>query len=134
MVNMILMLSSVFIAGDSNRPAVTVTDKAYGRTYHFKSIHTDAELYTMAPIERAAAVEFDKKHKKTCMAVKYFFNQQVTKFCYIDDNSRHWMTQSGMVNWQRLWCLWDFQTFFFNLYTCSTSSQVTGTLGIIHLQ
>jgi hypothetical protein len=60
---MILMLSSVFIGGDNNRPAVTVTDKANGRTNHFKPIHTDAELCILTPIERAAAVEYDKKHK-----------------------------------------------------------------------
>ena len=57
--HMILMLSSVFIGGEINRPVVTVTDKAYGRTDHFKPTHTDAELCMMAPIERAAAVEFD---------------------------------------------------------------------------
>lgn len=128
--HMILMLSSVFISSDINRPAVTVTDKAYGRTDHFKPIHTDAELRMMAPIERAAAVEFDKKHKKPRMAVEYSFNQQVTKFRHIDDYRRHRMTQNGRVHWQRLRCLWDMQTFFFNLYTCSAGSQVTGTLGV----
>jgi hypothetical protein len=127
---MILMLSSVFISGDTNRPAVTVTDKAYGRTDHFKPIHTDAELCVMAPIERAAAVEFDEKHKKLCMAVEYSFNQQVTKFCHVDHYHRRRMTQSGRVNWQCLRCLWDLQTFFFNLYTCSAGSQITGTLGV----
>jgi hypothetical protein len=60
---MILILSSVFIGEDRNRPALTVTDKSYGRTDHFKHIHTDAELHMMAPHERAVAVEFDKEHK-----------------------------------------------------------------------
>jgi hypothetical protein len=35
-----LMLSSLFIDGDQNRPAVTVTDKAYGRTPDFKPLNT----------------------------------------------------------------------------------------------
>jgi hypothetical protein len=42
--SMILMLSSVFIGGDMSRLAVTVTDKAYDCTEHFKPLHTDAKL------------------------------------------------------------------------------------------
>jgi hypothetical protein len=64
------------------------------------------------------------------MAIEYSFNQQVTKFRHIDDYHRHLLTQSGRVNWQHLRCLWDMQTLFFNLYTCSACSQVTGTLGV----
>ena len=127
---MILMLSSVFIGGDLNRPAITVTDKAYGRTNHFKPLHTDAELRMMVREERADAVEFDRKHKKPRMAVEYSFNQQVTKFPHTDDYRRHKITQSGRSNWQYLRCLWDLQTFFFNLFTCAMGSQVTGTLGV----
>ena len=61
--SVILLLSSVFIGGDLNQPAITATDKAYGRTTYFKPVHTDAELQMKAFEERAAATEFDKKHK-----------------------------------------------------------------------
>jgi hypothetical protein len=64
------------------------------------------------------------------MAVEYSFNQQVTKFPHINDYRRHRVTINGRSNWQCLHCLWDLQTFFFNLYTCSVGSQVTGTLGV----
>lgn len=128
--SMILMLSNVFINGDLNRPAVTVTDKAYGRTEHFKPIHTDAELQMMNRVDRELALQFDKKHKKPRMAVEYSFNQQITKFRHSDDYRRHKITQSGSSNWNYLRCLWDLQTLFFNLYTCSAGSQVTGALGV----
>jgi hypothetical protein len=128
--SMIIMLSSVFIGGDLQRPAITVTDKAYGRTNHFKPLHTDAELRMMVREERAAAMEFDKNHKKPRMGVEYSFNQQVTKFPHIDDYRRHKITQSGQSNWNYLRCLWDLQTLFFNLYTCGAGSQVTGLLGV----
>ncbi len=87
--SMIVMLSSVFIGADINRPAVTVTEKVYGRTPHFKPIHTEAELCMMAPNEKAAAVDFVKKHKKPRMAVEYSFNHQVPKFPHINDYHRH---------------------------------------------
>jgi hypothetical protein len=82
---MILMLSSVFIGEDRNRPAVAVTGTVYGRTPHFEPIHTDAELHMMAPNERATAVDIKEQHKKPCMAIECTFNQQVTKFSHIDD-------------------------------------------------
>jgi hypothetical protein len=44
-----LMLSYLFIDGNHNQPAVTVMDKAYGITPHFKPLHTEAELRMMAP-------------------------------------------------------------------------------------
>jgi hypothetical protein len=66
---MLLMLSSVYINGDLNRPAITVTDKAYGRTAHFKPLHTKAELWMMGAEERIRAVEFDKQHKKPRLSV-----------------------------------------------------------------
>ncbi len=113
--SMILMLSSVFIGGDRNKPVLTVTDKAYRRTDHFKPIHTDAELCMMAPNERAIGVEFDKKHKKPRMAVEYSFNQQVTKFCHTDDYRRHWKTQNGTSNWQHLHC---------GIYRCFSSTYI----------
>jgi hypothetical protein len=128
--SMILMLSSVFICGDLYQPAITITDKAYGKTNHFKPLHTDADLRMMAREERAAAIEFDKKHKKPCMAVECSFNQQVTKFPHIDDYRRHKITQSDRSNWHYLRCLWDLQTFFFNVYICGAGSQVTGTLRV----
>jgi hypothetical protein len=87
--SMILMLSNVFINGDLNRPTVTVTDRAYGRSDHFKPIHTDAELQMMNRVDRELALQFDKKHKKPRMAVEYSFNQQVTKFRHSDDYRRH---------------------------------------------
>jgi hypothetical protein len=127
---MILMLSSVFIGGNMNRLAVTVTDKAYGRTEHFKPLHADAELRMMVRDERNNVIEFDRKHKKPQMAVEYSFNQQVTKFPHVDNHHRHRIMQSGTSNWQYLCCLWDLQTFFFNLYTCGAGSQVTGLLGV----
>ncbi len=82
-----------------------VTDKAYGRTNHFKPSHTDAEQWMMACEERADAIEFDKKHKKPIMAVEYSFNQQITKFPHTDDDHRHKNTQSGSSNWHYLRCL-----------------------------
>jgi hypothetical protein len=51
------MLSALYKNGDRNRPAITVTDKEYGITNHFKLLHTEAELQMMAPNERALAVK-----------------------------------------------------------------------------
>jgi hypothetical protein len=104
--SMILMLSNVFISVDLNRPTVTVTDKAYRNSDHFKAIHTDAELQMMNHVERELALQFDKKHKKPCMAVEYSFNQQVTKFQHSDDYCRHKIMQSGSSNWNYLHYLW----------------------------
>jgi len=39
--SMFLMLSDVYINGDWNRLAKTVTDKAYSQTPHFQPLHTD---------------------------------------------------------------------------------------------
>jgi len=38
-----LMLSALFVNGDADRPALTVTEKAYGRTPHFRPHQTEAE-------------------------------------------------------------------------------------------
>jgi hypothetical protein len=54
-----LMLSNVFINEDLNRPATTITDKASGCLDHFKSIHTDAELWMMNRVEQELALVFD---------------------------------------------------------------------------
>jgi hypothetical protein len=42
--SMVNMLSVLFVDGDPARPVKTVTDKAYGRTQHFRPLHTDLEL------------------------------------------------------------------------------------------
>jgi hypothetical protein len=44
-----LMLSVVYINGDVEQSALTVTDKAYGKTPHFYLHHTEAERWKMAP-------------------------------------------------------------------------------------
>jgi hypothetical protein len=128
--SMRVMLSNVFINGDLNRPAVPVTDKAYKHSDDFKPIQMDAELQMMNFVERELALQFDKQHKKPRMAVEYSFNQQVTKFWHSDNHSRHKIIQSGSSNWNYLHCSWDLQTLFFNLYTCSVGSRVTGALGV----
>jgi hypothetical protein len=100
--SMLLILSALYVNGDRNRPAITVTDKTYGRINHFKPLHSVVELLMMAPNERALAVEFNKKHKIPPMAVEYSFNNQGTKFCHIDDSLRFRITQNGRSNRQRL--------------------------------
>ena len=37
------MLSALFVNEDADRPALTVTDKAYGRMPHFRPHHKEAE-------------------------------------------------------------------------------------------
>ena len=127
---MFLMLSAVYIDGDKDRPAKTITDKAYGRTPHFRPLHTEAELRMMGAEARIAAADFDKRHKRPRLAVENSFSQQVTKFRHSDSFRSHRITQSGRSNWEYLRTLWDLQTFMFNLYTCSAGSQVTGALGV----
>jgi hypothetical protein len=41
--SMITMLSVLFVNNDQARPVKTVTDKAYGRTRHFRPLHTSLE-------------------------------------------------------------------------------------------
>jgi hypothetical protein len=84
----------------------------------------------MAPNERIVAEEFDKQHTKAHLAVEDSFSQQVTKFPHSDNLQSHKVTQGGLSNWKYLRCLWDLQTLFFNLFTCSAGSQVTGALGV----
>jgi hypothetical protein len=127
---MFLMLSNVYIDGDCNCPAKTVTDKAYGRTPHFCPLHTDTELRMMGAANRIVAADFDKRHKKPRLAVENSFNQQTTKFHHSDSFRSYRITQSGRSNWRYLRTMWDLQTLFFNLFTCSAGSQVTGALGI----
>jgi len=127
---MFLMLSNVYIDGDHNRPAKTVTDKAYGRTPHFQLLHTETELRLLGAADRIIAADFDKRHKKPRLAVENSFNQQTTKFRFTDSFRNHKITQSGTSNWNYLRSMWDLQTLFFNLFTCSAGSQVTGVLGV----
>jgi hypothetical protein len=44
---MFVMLSAVWIDGERNHPAKTATDKAYGKTPHFRPLHTEADLRMM---------------------------------------------------------------------------------------
>jgi hypothetical protein len=92
--SMLLMLSSVFING---LPAITVTDKAYGRKPHFQPLHTDAEIRVMAPAQRVEAIDWDRHHKRPCLSVEDSFNQQVTKFPHTESR-RHRIFQSGASN------------------------------------
>jgi hypothetical protein len=73
--SMHLMLTSHFI---NEKPALTVTDKAYGGTPHFFPHHTEAERRMMVPNKRIFAEEFDKQHRKARLAVEDSFSQQVT--------------------------------------------------------
>jgi hypothetical protein len=91
--SMFLMLPSVYIDGDQNRPAKTGTDKAYGKTPHFGPLHTDTKLRMMGAADRIVAVEFDTKHKKPRLAVENSFNQQTTKFQHCNSFRSHKMTQ-----------------------------------------
>ncbi len=77
---MFLMLSAVYIDGARNHPVNTITAKAYGRTPHFRPLHTEAELRMMGAEARIAAADFNKRHKQPRLAVENSFSQQVTKF------------------------------------------------------
>ncbi len=128
--SMLLMLSSVFINGDPNQPAVTVMDKAYGRSAHFKPFHTEAELRMLAPADRVIEVNFDRWHKRPRLTVEDSFNQHVSKFPHAEVSKWHRIMQGGRSNWNYLRCLWDIQTLFSYLFTSSAGSQVTGALGV----
>jgi hypothetical protein len=91
-----LMLTSLFI---NEQPALTVTDKAYGRTAHFHLHHTEVECRMMAPNKRIVAEEFDKQHRKARLAVEDSFSQHVTKFPHSDNLRSHKVTQGDSSNW-----------------------------------
>ena len=74
------MVSAHYVNGDAERPVLTITDKAYGRTPHFRPHHTEAEHWMMAPAARIVAEEFDRIHCKACLAVEDSYAQQFTKF------------------------------------------------------
>ncbi len=81
---MITQLSILFVNDDPNRPVKTVTDKAYGRSQHFRPFHTDAELRMMNPHLRAVAEALNKSNKASRLAVEVSFMNQVTKFKLVD--------------------------------------------------
>jgi hypothetical protein len=85
----ITMLSVIYVDNDPARPVKTCTDKAYGRTRHFRPLHTDLELRLMAPIERAAAEEEDRKNRGPRMSVELSFNNIVRKFTHTDYFATH---------------------------------------------
>jgi hypothetical protein len=75
--SMITMLSVLYVDNDRACPAKTCTDKAYGHSQNFRPLHSDLELRLMAPPERAAAEEEDKKNKGPRMSVELSFNNIV---------------------------------------------------------
>ena len=117
--SMVNMLSVLFVDGDPARPAKTVTDKAYGRTRHFRPLHTDLELRLLNPADRASAIEEDEKNKGPRMAVEVSFNNIVRKFTHNDYFATHRILQQGRSNWPYLRCLWDLQVLFYNLFSCA---------------
>ncbi len=75
--SMILMLTAVFINGDLNAPAITVTDKAYARdALHFRPLYTDVELNLMGANDREQAEDFNRRHSRARAAVEYSFNKK----------------------------------------------------------
>jgi hypothetical protein len=63
-----------FNNGGLNRPEVTVTDKAYGRTANFKPLHTEVELQLLAPADQIGVAERDKWHRQPFLSVEDSFN------------------------------------------------------------
>ncbi len=100
--SMITMLSVLYINNDQARPAKTVTDKAYGRTRHFRPLHTALELRMMNWQEKAIAEEEDQKNKGPHMAVELSFNNIVRKFTHSDYFASHRILQQGRSNWPYL--------------------------------
>ena len=72
-----------------------ITDKAYGRTPHFRPHHTEAERRMMPPAARIVAEEFDRIHRTAHLAVEDSFAEQVTKFPHADRCRSHKITQGG---------------------------------------
>jgi hypothetical protein len=117
--SMVNMLSVLFVDNNAARPVKTVTDKAYGRTRHFRPLHTELELQLMNAADHAAAIEEDQKNKGPRMAVEVSFNNIVQKFTHIDYFATHQILQQGRSNWPYLQCLWDLQVLFYNLFSCA---------------
>jgi hypothetical protein len=57
------MLSAVYIDGDRNYPAKTITCKEYGRTPYSRPIHIEAELRMIGTEARIVTANLDKRHK-----------------------------------------------------------------------
>jgi hypothetical protein len=117
--SMMTMLSVLYINNDQARPVKTVTDKAYGRTRHFRPLHTSLELRLLNDNEREAAEEEDSKNKGPRMGVELSFNNIVRKFTHTDYFASHRLLQQGRSNWPYLRTLWDLQVLFYNLFTCA---------------
>jgi hypothetical protein len=116
---MVNMLSVLFVDDNAARPVKTVADKAYGRTQHFRPLHTELDLQLMNAADCAAAIEEDQKNKGTRMAVEANLNNIVWKFTHIDYFATHLILQQGRSNWPYLRCLWDLQVLLFNLFSCA---------------
>jgi hypothetical protein len=116
---MMTMLSVLYINNDQARPVKMVTDKAYGRTRHFRPLHTLLELRLLNDNEREAAEEEDSKNKGPRMGVELSFNNIVRKFTHTDYFASHRLLQQGRSNWPYLRTLWDLQVLFYNLFTCA---------------
>ena len=98
--SMLLQLSCLYVNGDPNRPAKTILDKAYGRTPHFRPLHTQAELDLMQPDARVAAIFEDKQNRKPRMSTEHSFNLICSKFCHTDYFRYHRILQQGKSNWK----------------------------------
>ena len=50
----------------------------------------------------------------------------------VDSFRHHRIFQNGQSNWAQLRCLWDLQSFMYNLFVCSNDcgSQLSGQLGV----
>ena len=130
--DMLLMISILRVGDDPNRPAILVTDKAYGRSEFLHPLHTEAELAAMDPPERIEAQQQDECNRKPRLAVEDSFKDQLVKFSHVDFFKTHRVLQDGKSNWDYVRDLWDMQVFFYNLFTCAQNhgSQVTGALGV----
>jgi hypothetical protein len=62
--------------------------------------------------------------------LKWCRNEQKSK--HIDYFPNRHILQSGQSNWPYLWCLWDLQVLFYNLFTCTEghSNPIIGMFGI----
>jgi hypothetical protein len=87
--SMVNMLSVLFVDDNAARPVKTVTDKAYGRTWHFRHLHIELELQLVNAADPAASIEEEQKNKGPRIAVEVSFNNIVWKFTHIDYFAMH---------------------------------------------
>ncbi len=73
----------------------------------------------MAPAERAATEEEDRKNRGPRMSVELSFKNIVHKFTHKDYFAMHQILQNGRPNWLYLQSLWDLQVLLYNLFTCA---------------